>query len=145
MRVQRDRHGRGLRGPLATTNPYGSTARPPQRPAPEAYFHGEVAASVKRIKQQCPRALAGVVVGIEEVPYLRTDWTGSQVPLAAAVDSDGENPARVVIYRRPLEHRAASRDGLSILIHRIIVEQLSALTGIATDEIDPDGLSEDDY
>ena len=45
----------------------------------------------------------------------------------------------MVVYRRPLEHRAASRRGLRILVYRTIVEQLSALTGRSVDEIDPDG------
>ena len=66
-------------------------------------------------------------------------WAGDQVPLAAALEGTPERPAQVVVYRRPLEHRAASRRGLRILVYRTIVEQLSALTGRSVDEIDPDG------
>ena len=62
-----------------------------------------------------------------------------QVPLAAALEGSPDRPAQVVVYRRPLEHRAASRRGLQILVYRTIVEQLSALTGLSVDEIDPDG------
>ena len=49
-----------------------------------------------------------------------------------------------MVYRRPLEHRAASRRGLQILVYRTIVEQLSALTGLSVDEIDPDGAGAED-
>ena len=94
----RDRHGRGLRGPLALAGPMN------------------------------PRAVS----------------PPARVPLAAAVDAVPDQPARVVVFRRPLEHRAASRRGLRILVYRTIVEQLSALTGRSVDEIDPEGLSEED-
>jgi hypothetical protein len=66
------------------------------------------------------------------------------VPLAAAVDAVPDRSAQVVVYRRPLEHRAASGRGLRILVYRTIVEQLSALTGRSVSEIDPEGLSEED-
>jgi Zincin-like metallopeptidase len=66
------------------------------------------------------------------------------VPLAAAVEGMASQPGKVVIYRRPLEHRAMSRHGLRILVYRTIVEQLSALTGRSVDEIDPDGAGAED-
>lgn len=65
-------------------------------------------------------------------------------PLAAAIEGDEEQLGQVVVYRRPLEHRAASRRGLRILVYRTIVEQLSALTGRSVEELDPEGGIEDD-
>src|SRR5215211_1573546 len=140
----RDRHGRGLRGPLALTGPMTSrTARSPS-PSKFEFFRDAVQAAVDRIGRQCPEALAGVSIGIEDVPYLEAAWTGPRVPLAAALDAMPDKPAQVVVYRRPLEHRAASKRGLRILVYRTIVEQLSALTGRSVSEIDPEGLSEED-
>ena len=52
------------------------------------------------------------------------------------VEADEERMAQVVVYRRPLEHRAASRRGLRILVYRTIVEQLSALTGRPVSDFD---------
>ena len=69
---------------------------------------------------------------------------GRPVPLAAAVETGATREAQVVIYRRPLEHRAASRRGLRILVYRTVVEQLAALTGRGVDEIDPGGSRDDD-
>jgi hypothetical protein len=100
--------------------------------------------AVERIARQCPDALVGVTFGIEDVPYLQTAWSGDHVPLAAAVEGDEERLGQVVVYRRPLEHRAASRRGLRILVYRTIVEQLSALTGRTIDEIDPEGTLDDE-
>lgn len=141
---RRDRHGRGLRGPLALANPL--TRRPvrPAKPANRAdYFRESVHEAVERIARQCPDALVGITFGIEDVPYLKTAWSGEHVPLAAAIDPDEERLGQVVIYRRPLEHRAASRRGLQILVYRTIVEQLAALTGRSVEEIDPEGHAED--
>ena len=65
------------------------------------------------------------------------------MPLAAAISGDADRLSQVVVYRRPLEHRAASRTGLRILVYRTVVEQLSALTGRSVAELDPDGDSDD--
>jgi hypothetical protein len=119
-------------------------ASPPARAGKSEFFADAVQAAVDRISRQCPDALAGVTVGIEDVPLLESAWTGSRVPLAAAVEAVPDRPARVVVFRRPLEHRAASRRGLRILVYRTIVEQLSALTGRSVEEIDPEGLSDED-
>jgi hypothetical protein len=97
-----------------------------------------VHAAVDRIGVTCPDALVGVTFGIEDVPDLPPSWAGDRVPLAAAVAADEQQMARVVVYRRPLEHRAASRRGLRILVHRTIVEQLSALTGRPVSDFDPE-------
>jgi hypothetical protein len=119
-------------------------ARPP-RPATRAdYFSDAVSEAVERIAASCPDALVGVTFGIEDVPYLQTAWSGQQVPLAAALEGDEERLSQVVVYRRPLEHRAATRRGLRILVYRTIVEQLAALTGRPVDEIDPSGAAGDE-
>ena len=142
---RRDRHGRGLRGPLALTGPMTSRMARPVSPGSKLeFFRDAVQAAVDRIGRQCPDALVGVSIGIEDVPYLEAAWTGPRVPLAAAIDAVSDRPAQVVVYRRPLEHRAASRRGLRILVYRTIVEQLSALTGRSVSEIDPEGLGEED-
>ena len=142
---RRDRHARGLRGPLALANPYSHRPARPARPASKAEFFIEaVQDAVERVARQCPDALVGVTFGVEDVPYLATPWSGGRVPLAAAVDGDADQLSQVVVYRRPLEHRAASRRGLRILVYRTVVEQLSALTGRSVSEIDPDGAGADE-
>jgi len=142
---RRDRHARGLRGPLALANPYSAHPARPSRPATKADFFTEtVQEAVERVAEQCPEALVGVTFGVEDVPYLATAWSGDQVPLAAAIQGDEDHLSQVVVYRRPLEHRAASRRGLRILVYRTIVEQLSALTGRSVSEIDPEGAGADD-
>jgi hypothetical protein len=136
---RRDRHGRGLRGPLATKNPLTGTAlQPVGPPRRAAFFEEALQSSIDRVQRHRPEALVGIAFGIEEVPFLKTPWSGEQVPLAAAVAPTPSALGRVVLYRRPLEHRAATRHGLQILVHRTLVEQLAALTGLNVSEIDPD-------
>jgi Zincin-like metallopeptidase len=142
---RRDRHGRGLRGPLALPNLLTTHPAQPPHPASKADFFTEaVHDAVDRVGLQCPDALVGITFGIEDVPYFDVAWSGDQVPLAAALEGTADQPSQVVVYRRPLEHRAVSRSGLRILVYRTIVEQLAALTGRSVEEIDPDGAGADD-
>jgi hypothetical protein len=142
---RRDRHGRGLRGPLAQPNSLTPRiAQPPRRASKAEFFNDAVQAALERIGRQCPEALFGITVGIEDVPPVDGGWATHRVPLAAALEGTAERPAQVVIYRRPLEHRAMTRRGLRILVYRTIVEQLSAVTGRSVDEIDPDGAGADE-
>jgi hypothetical protein len=142
---RRDRHGRGLRGPLSLPNSLTSHRAHPPHPASKADFFTEaVHDAVDRVGLQCPDALVGITFGIEDVPHFDMAWSGEQVPLAAALEGTANQPSQVVVYRRPLEHRAVSRHGLRILVYRTIVEQLAALTGRSVDEIDPDGAGADD-
>ena len=142
---RRDRHGRGLRGPLALPNPLVRRPANPPRPAtPGEAFHEAVHAAIERVGRHCPEALVDVAIGIEDVPVLPLAWTGAQVPLALAIEATAEHPGQLVVYRRPLEHRASSRRGLQVLVHRTVVEQLAALTGRTVDELDPDGSDDDE-
>ncbi|MGC4154039.1 MAG: metallopeptidase family protein [Propionicimonas sp.] len=133
----RDRHGRGMRGALAGPNPLTGAPMPvPYRSAGIGFFADCLRGSLARIAQTSPQALEGIDIGFEDVPTLTEAWYDS-VPLAAAVSARPGSRAQVVLYRRPIEHRATGRRELARLVHRTIVEQLSALTGIETTEIDP--------
>ena len=126
-------------------NALGVRRAAPPRPATRvAFFDDAVGAAVERVSRDCPDALVGITVGVEDVPNFDPSWAGGRVPLASAVEAGAARPAQVVLYRRPLEHRAASRQGLRILVHRTVVEQLSALTGRSVEEIDPDGAGFDE-
>lgn len=142
---RRDRHGRGLRGPLALPNPFTGAPVPlPHRPRKAEFFTACVRAALARIGESCPQALVGIDIGVEDVPTAAGPWSRDRVPLAAAMAPEPPRNGQIVLYRRPLEHRAHSRKGLRILVYRTIVEQLSALTGLSVNEIDPQGLGSDD-
>lgn len=108
----------------------------------EEFFLDCVDEAVRHIQVRNPGLLNDIDIGIEEVPHSAALWpqTGHdtyRVPLATAVEASPDRPAQVVVFRRPLEHRAATRPGLRILVLRTLVEQVAALTGRPVDEIDP--------
>ncbi len=138
MTKRRDRHGRGLRGPLASANLLtGQPVALRHRARPSEFFVECLRSSVGRTAQHCPRALVGVDVGFEDVPSNLQSWHSNQIPLAAAIPATADSYAQVVLFRRPLEHRVSSRSELRTLVQRTLAEQLSALTGIGLDELDP--------
>lgn len=128
-----------MRNPLTQT-----VLRPAQPQNRAAFFDDAVQDAIEQIRRNCPEALTGIRFGIEDVPYLATAWSGDRVPLASALEASEDRPAQVVVYRRPLEHRAATRQGLQILVYRTLVEQLAALSGRSVEDLDPEGLGDDD-
>lgn len=125
---------------MAAPNPItGAPVALRQRPRGAEFFVQCLRASVARTATACPRALVGIDVGYEEVPSQLSSWASERVPLAAAVPAQAGQNGQVVLFRRPLEHRANSRAELRRLVHRALLEQLSALTGIGIDELDPAG------
>lgn len=143
MPDRRDRHQRGMRGPLAPATSLAGQALRRHRPTNRAEFFVQcLSDSLARITAAAPEALAGVEVGLEDVPDMSGQWS-SRVPLAAAQEATPTTVARIVVFRRPIEHRATTRRQLRSLIHGTLVEQVSALTGIPADRLDPDEDDED--
>ncbi|MGC9378581.1 metallopeptidase family protein [Streptomyces sp. MH13] len=137
---RRDRHGRGMRGPIA----------PPQ--VPLAASRGEVFAdlvrdSVERLERRWPQ-LADVDFLVLDVPRLNTAagpgdvWDDEAVPLGGTVPSRDGRRGRVIVYRRPVEIRTKGRDERAALVHDIVVEQVAELLGLTPETVDP-GYGED--
>lgn len=142
MPRSRDRHERGIRGPLALPHQWSRDPVPLHRPSRSDFFHECVSLSLELIEQHNPEALREIIVGVETVPHLATNWTGDRVPMSAGLEPGKGRKARVVIYQRPLEHRATSRSHLRRIVHHTIVEQLSALTGRSIVDIIGEDLDE---
>jgi predicted Zn-dependent protease with MMP-like domain len=89
-----------------------------------------------------------VEFAVAEVPPGDTDgWSGDPVPLARLFPAEGTTPARIVVYRRPLEARAGDRSELGSLVHDVVVEEVAALLGMEPENVDPrygDGDGDDD-
>ncbi|WP_432249284.1 metallopeptidase family protein [Streptomyces sanyensis] len=121
----RDRHGRGMRGPVA----------PPQVPLAVTRadtFRDLVQDSVDRLERRWPQ-LADVDFVVLEVPGGSED----SVPLGGVLSASKGRPARVVVYRRPVELRTKSRDERALLVHEVVVEQVAELLGLAPESVDP--------
>ncbi|WP_336321256.1 metallopeptidase family protein [Streptomyces lavendofoliae] len=122
---RRDRHGRGMRGPVA----------PPQVPLSASRadtFRDLVEDSVERLERRWPQ-LADVDFLVLEVPVAPEE----AVPLGVSLPAGRDRPARVVVYRRPVELRAKSRDERALLVHEVVVEQVAELLGLSPESVDP--------
>jgi hypothetical protein len=129
---RRDRHGRGLRGPLAPAEVPISLTRSER-------FDDLVREEVQRIVAPWAEELAGVEFAVEDVPEVPAEET--RVPLSALRHVNG-NP-RVVIYRRPVEARSTGTPEktdreLAGLIHDLVVDEIAGLLNLPPETIDPD-------
>jgi hypothetical protein len=124
-----------MHGPVALPDSNNRKTVPLRPLSRVEYFNQCVKQALATIAEVDPHALDGMVVGVEDVPLLKTAWSGDRVPMSAALEPSKNRPAQIVIYQRPLEHRANSRSALRSLVHRTIVEQLSALTGRPVSEL----------
>ncbi len=124
---RRDRHGRGIRGPLApATVPY-----PPTR---AERFDDLVLEAVERLEADFGAELAGVELAVEDVP----PPGAAPVPLGRVDPAAGGRPARLVVYRRPVELRTPDRRDRPGLVRDVVVELVADLLGLSPEQVDPE-------
>lgn len=157
---RRDRHGRGLRSPLLPRDVVlaGRTLRVPAAQTRGERFDDLVLDAVEQLEERWSQQLRGVEFAVEDVPpvgsdpsafaydddVVTDDTAGGAVPLGRLLPApvDGSGPEgtpvapRVVVYRRPLEARAADRVELAELVHEVVVDQVARLLGLDPDEVD---------
>lgn len=101
------------------------------------FFIDCVTTTIDDIAHHCPDALAHVDIGVEDVPDPADIWS-NRVPLAIAHEAGGDKIAQIILYRRPIEFRCSNRPQIQQLIFTTVVEQLSQMTGLPIDRLDPD-------
>ncbi|SDQ09408.1 metallopeptidase family protein [Quadrisphaera sp. DSM 44207] len=128
---RRDRHGRGLRGPLLPVGVPGARTRAER-------FDDVVLGSVERLERRWAEQLSQIEFAVEDVPppdAVRPER--DEVPLGRFEPAaDGAGP-RVVVYRRPLETRGADEPDLAALVHEVVVEQVASALGVEPEQVDP--------
>ncbi len=110
-------------------------------------FDDLVLDAVEQLEGRWSTELKNIEFAVEDVPpdlnvYDSDVLEDGEVPLARLLpgraSSTGGPLPRIVVYRRPLEFRAANREDLADLVHDVIVEQVANLLGVTPDEVDPD-------
>lgn len=130
---RRDRHGRGLRGPLV----------PPSLPAwrtRSEQFDRIVSRAAARLLAHNP-ALRGTEFAVEETPPSDpSPWEEQTVALGRAFPADRSTgvAARVVVYRRPVVGRAEGAADTAELVGMVLAEQVAGLLGRNPWDVDPD-------
>ena len=74
---------------------------------------------------------------VEDAPQIPDDWHADTVPLSSLVRGAKGAPTRLVLFRRPIEHRAETRSDLEALVLTVVVEQVAELLGIPAEDVDP--------
>jgi hypothetical protein len=107
-------------------------------------FDATALAVMREVAEHGPPALAEIELAVEEIPVLPPAWNDRTVPLASFLDPTPLRPGRLVLFRRPLEHRAETRADLDALLLTVVVEQLADVLGMAPEDLHPGYDPEDD-
>ncbi|NCT91348.1 metallopeptidase family protein [Cellulomonas sp. APG4] len=128
---RRDRRGRGLRGLVVPHTLPGYRTRAER-------FDDAVLGAVEALERRWGRQLEGTEFAVEEVPPSQpAPWEHGGVPLGRYFPSDVGMPARIVVYRRPVETRATDDADLAELVRDVLVEQVAHLLARPPEEVDP--------
>ena len=145
MNDRRDRHGRGVRGPLMPTK------IPRYRRRPEL-FDAAVLEAYAPIQQQFAVELESLDIAVDTIPRMRLnmDWDSfppevvvdGPVPLGriiqAGIDIHGyPTRASIVIFRMPIEHRVQGAKERQELLTIVLTQLVAQYLGITPEDIDP--------
>lgn len=86
--------------------------------------------------------LGDVELAVEEVPVLPAQWSAATVPLSSYVEATAGRQPRIVLFRRPLEHRADGLPELETLLLTVLAEQVAEVLGLRVEDVLP-GYDED--
>src|SRR5690242_16011141 len=122
-----------MRGPaIAPTQPGR-----PELPTRGERFDELVLDTVRDIDARWQDRLGLVEYAVEDTPQLPDDWSGETVPLASLVRGHGAEPTRLVVFRRPIEHRCETRPDLEAMVLHVLAEQIAEMPGIDAVDLDP--------
>ena len=109
----------------------------PELPTSRARFDSLVLEVVTAIDRRWSDRLGLVEYAVEDAPRIPDDWDSPHVPLSSLVRGVGARPTRLVLFRRPIEHRCETRADLEAMVLTVMVEQVAELLGIEAEEVDP--------
>ena len=109
----------------------------PELPTSRERFDALVLDAVTAIDRRWSDRLGLVEYAVEDAPQIPDDWTSGTVPLSSLVRGSGATPTRLVLFRRPIEHRCETRADLEAMVLTVVVEQVAELLGIDPELVDP--------
>ena len=122
-----------MRGPGVLPDDPGT---PAGRTAGER-FDDLALAIVQEIDERWSSRLGLIEYAVEEAPQLPDNWHPDTVPLSSLVRGVRGEPTRIVLFRRPIEHRCETRGELEAMVLTVLVEQVAELLGIDAEDVDP--------
>jgi hypothetical protein len=131
-----------MRGPAFGDTPLAPGGVPARR-TPAEHFDLVALRIMRAVVGRWTDRLGDVELAVEEVPVLPVQWTSPSVPLSSYVEGTASSRPRLVLFRRPLEHRAESLAELETMLLTVIVEQLAEVLGLPVEDVLP-GYEEED-
>lgn len=122
-----------MRGPAILPERPGQ----PELRTPRQRFDELALDIVTQVDQRWQDKLGLVEYAVEDAPQIPDDWSTDTVPLSSLVRGTGATPTRLVLFRRPIEHRTETRTDLEALVLTVVVEQFAELLGIDAELVDP--------
>ena len=132
-RSRRDRRDRGMRGPGVLPQVPGQ----PELRTGRERFDDLALGIISEVDAAWAERLGLVEYAVEDAPQLPDDWSVDTVPLSSLVRGSGARPTRLVLFRRPIEHRCETRADLEAMILTVVVEQVAELLNVEPSVIDP--------
>jgi Zincin-like metallopeptidase len=109
----------------------------PARRTPAESFDQVALRIMRAVVGRWTDQLGPVELAVEEVPVIPPHWASTTVPLSSYVEATATRPPRLVLFRRPIEHRAETLADLEAMLLTVIVEQLAEVLGLPVDEVLP--------
>jgi hypothetical protein len=100
-------------------------------------FDDFVLDAASRLESRCGRAFPPVEFAVEDVPRGPAPWEHDEIPLGRLYPAAGSRPARIVVYRRPIETRVQARSDVALVVADVVTEQLAGLLGVRPEDLDP--------
>ncbi|XOQ63602.1 MAG: metallopeptidase family protein [Bifidobacterium crudilactis] len=101
-------------------------------------FDDMVAGQLKRLGTAWPDLMKPVEFAVEDVPpSMPTPWDDEDRTFSQGFPSNHGIPARIVLYRMPLQMQTKDRMEMQLMIRDELVMRLAQLYGRRPEEIDP--------
>lgn len=141
----RNRHGRGIRGPILP-------ASTPRHRSRKQLFDAAVLEAYAPIQQAFANELRHLDIAVDTIPRMRLTGDGTTLPdevtadgpvplgrvLPAGVDPAG-NPtrARIVLFRMPIEQRSSTPQERQDLLTQVLTSLVATYLNVTPEDIDP--------
>lgn len=128
-KIRRDRHERGLIGPLFPHNA-------PFHESPDEFFSRQMELAIADIERRLNQNLTTITFGLEAVPSER-DFVVSDgvIPLGRI---ERGNPNIIVVYQRPIEMRSTDQLRVIRVLRDVLAELVARMMNLDPTDVDPD-------
>ena len=109
-------------------------------------FDDLVLDAVERVERRLAAGIGDIEFAVELVPPTDpSPFEPERVPLSRLFPAERGVPARIVLFRRPIETRVDDPRDLAVMVNDIVVEQLAAALGVEPTTLDPGFKGDDEF